>query len=129
MTAGHPRLDLRRQPAGLRGGERRARRDAGGRLPRARGELGQLLHQRLEAIAERIPGVVAEVRGQGLLAGIRLHRRSAEFIKALHDQGLVTVPARRRTCVRLLPPLTITADELAPGLRRWLRRPAGSWPA
>jgi acetylornithine/N-succinyldiaminopimelate aminotransferase len=78
------------------------------------GERGQILHQRLGAIAEAHPQLVAEVRGQGLLAGIRLHRGSAEFIKALHGLGLVTVPAADEV-VRLLPPLTITLDELAHG--------------
>ena len=64
--------------------------------------------------------MVAEVRGRGLLAGIRLHRGSAEFIKALHGLGLVTVPAAEEV-VRLLPPLTITPDETR-------RRAAICWP-
>ena len=77
-------------------------------------ELGQILHGRLLAIAEQHPQVVAEVRGRGLLAGVRLHRGSAELIKALHGLGLVTVPAAEEV-VRLFPPLTITPDELAQG--------------
>ena len=75
---------------------------------------GQQLHARLELIREAYPTVVAEVRGRGLLVGLRLHGRSAEFIKTLHGLGLVTVPAADEV-VRLLPPLTITQGELEQG--------------
>ena len=75
---------------------------------------GQQLHARLELIRAAYPTVVAEVRGRGLLVGLRLHGRSAEFIKTLHGLGLVTVPAADEV-VRLLPPLTITQGELEQG--------------
>ena len=77
-------------------------------------ERGRFLRERLEAIAAEHPDVIAEVRGQGLLVGLRLHRDSAGFIKALQTLGLVTIPAAEEV-VRLLPPLTITEDELAQG--------------
>jgi acetylornithine/N-succinyldiaminopimelate aminotransferase len=77
-------------------------------------ERGQFLRARLESIAADHPDVIAEVRGMGLLAGIRLHRDSAEFIKALQGLGLVTAPAAEEV-VRLLPPLTVTEEELAHG--------------
>jgi acetylornithine/N-succinyldiaminopimelate aminotransferase len=75
---------------------------------------GRQLHERLEAIRAEHPGIVAEVRGLGLLVGLRLHRGSAEFIKALHGQGLVTVPAADEV-VRLLPPLIIGESEVDQG--------------
>jgi acetylornithine/N-succinyldiaminopimelate aminotransferase len=77
-------------------------------------ERGQFLRARLESVAADHPDVIAEVRGMGLLAGIRLHRDSAEFIKALQGLGLVTAPAAEEV-VRLLPPLTVTEEELAHG--------------
>ena len=77
-------------------------------------ERGRFFRQRLEAIAAEHRQVIAEVRGQGLLVGLRLHRDSTGFIKALQSLGLVTVPAADEV-VRLLPPLTITEDELAHG--------------
>ena len=55
------------------------------------------------------------MRGVGLLAGIRVPGRSAELIKLLQEKGLVTAPAAEDV-VRLLPPLTLTADELGTGL-------------
>ena len=66
-------------------------------------------------IRERLPDVVAEVRGRGLLVGLgctaqrRVHQ-------GLARAGLVTVPAADEV-VRLLPPLTITPSELDAGLR------------
>jgi acetylornithine/N-succinyldiaminopimelate aminotransferase len=69
----------------------------------------------LEAIRERHPGVIAEVRGVGLLAGIRVPGRSADLLRLLQDGGLVTAPAAEDV-VRLLPPLTLSEDELAAGL-------------
>ena len=75
-------------------------------------ERGRFLRERLEAIAAEHPDVIAEVRGQGLLVGLRLHRDSAGFIKTLQTLGLVTIPAAEEV-VRLLPPLTISEDDLA----------------
>ena len=77
-------------------------------------ERGRLFRERLEAIAAEYPGVIAEVRGLGLLAGIRLHRDSAGFIKRLQDLGMVTAPAAEEV-VRLFPPLTVTEPELEQG--------------
>ena len=77
-------------------------------------DRGRQLQDRLEAIRADHPGVLAEVRGRGLLVGVRLHEGAAEFIKLLQAQGLVTAPAADNV-VRLLPPLTITADEIEQG--------------
>jgi acetylornithine/N-succinyldiaminopimelate aminotransferase len=77
-------------------------------------ERGRFFRERLAAVAAEHPHVIAEVRGQGLLIGLRLHRDSAAFIRALQGLGLVTVPAADEV-VRLLPPLTIGEDELAHG--------------
>lgn len=75
---------------------------------------GAELRQRLEAIRTRFPDLVAEVRGLGLLAGLRVPGWSAELIKALHGQGLVTAPAAEDV-VRLLPPLTVGEAEIEEG--------------
>lgn len=85
----------------------------GGFLERV-AERGRFLRARLDAIAAEHSDVIAEVRGLGLLAGIRLHRDSADFIKALQGLGMVTAPAAEEV-VRLLPPLTVTEDELGHG--------------
>ncbi|MEK0083617.1 aspartate aminotransferase family protein [Benzoatithermus flavus] len=77
-------------------------------------ERGRQLQERLLAIQGRHPGIVAEVRGIGLLAGIRIADGSAEFLKLLQDKGLVTAPAADNV-VRLLPPLIVSEAELDEG--------------
>ena len=77
-------------------------------------ERGRRLRERLEAVRARHPGVIAEVRGAGLLAGVRVPGRSAEFLKLLQGQGLVTAPAAEDV-VRLLPPLTVAEAEIDEG--------------
>ena len=72
---------------------------------------GRQLRERLEAIAARWQGLIAEVRGLGLLVGLRVPERSAALIKALQEQGLVTAPAGEDV-VRLLPPLTVSEGEI-----------------
>jgi len=74
-------------------------------------ERGRSLRTRLDGLASDYPDVIAEVRGLGLLAGIRLHRDSAGFIRALQELSLVTAPAAEEV-VRLLPPLTVTESEI-----------------
>ena len=74
-------------------------------------ERGRFLRTGLDGLASEYPDVIAEVRGLGLLAGIRLHRDSAGFIRALQELGLVTAPAAEEV-VRLLPPLTVTESEI-----------------
>ncbi|HEX6016284.1 MAG TPA: aspartate aminotransferase family protein [Geminicoccaceae bacterium] len=75
---------------------------------------GHQLRERLEAIRAEHPGVLAEVRGRGLLVGVRVHGDAGGFIGRLQAHGLVTAPAADNV-VRLLPPLTITADEVEQG--------------
>jgi acetylornithine/N-succinyldiaminopimelate aminotransferase len=75
---------------------------------------GHQLRERLESIRGRWPDLIAEVRGLGLLAGLKVPGRSAEFLKGLQEEGLVTAPAAEDV-VRLLPPLTLTKSELDQG--------------
>ena len=67
----------------------------------------ELLLGELHNIAARHPGVIAEVRGQGLMLGLRTVPPMAEFVAKLHEAGLVTIPAAENVA-RVMPPLTIT---------------------
>jgi acetylornithine/N-succinyldiaminopimelate aminotransferase len=66
------------------------------------------LWHRLQALAGRHPGVVQEVRGAGLMLGIRCRDQvtNADLGTALREEGMLTVPAADNV-VRLLPPLVI----------------------
>ncbi|MBV9590367.1 MAG: aspartate aminotransferase family protein [Hyphomicrobiales bacterium] len=76
-----------------------------------------LLKQRLAELKDRHPGVIAEIRGDGLLIGIRLETPNAEFANAARAEKLLVVPAADNT-VRLLPPLTITDEDIGEVIRR-----------
>ena len=78
---------------------------ADGFLARVRA-VGQFLWAEIEGLARRHPRVVAEVRGQGLLLGLKVNPENLSVVKALQDAGLLTVPAGDNV-VRLLPPLII----------------------
>jgi acetylornithine/N-succinyldiaminopimelate aminotransferase len=66
------------------------------------------LWHRLQDLAPKRSEVIQEVRGAGLMLGIRCRDSvtNADLGAALRDQGLLTVPAADNV-VRLLPPLVI----------------------
>jgi len=68
--------------------------------------MGLLLRERVEGLVRRYPGVFADVRGQGLMLGLKCVGSNAEMVEALRQAGLLTVPAGDNV-VRLLPPLII----------------------
>ena len=70
--------------------------------------IAGLLNQRLGAVAAAHPGIVEEVRGLGLLIGLKCAVPARGVVDALRDDGLLTVPAADDV-VRFLPPLV--ADE------------------
>src|SRR4051812_3770289 len=74
--------------------------------------MGLLLKQRLAALKDRHPGVVAEIRGQGLLVGLRTHVPNTDVVAAARDRKLLTIAAGDNV-VRLLPPLIVTEAEIA----------------
>jgi acetylornithine/N-succinyldiaminopimelate aminotransferase len=78
---------------------------------------GALFRQRLEALAAAHPDLIEEVRGQGLMLGLKLKVAPADFVKAGYAADLITIAAADNT-IRLLPPLTITDDEIAEAARR-----------
>lgn len=73
--------------------------------------------QSLEGLVAAHPDVFEGVRGQGLILGLKCCAPNADVVKAAQAQHLLTVPAADNV-VRLLPPLTITADELAEAIER-----------
>lgn len=79
-------------------------------------ERGEQLRQGLEAIAQRYPQVITEVRGWGLINGMELNAErdltSIAVVKAAMEQGVLLVPAGPKV-VRFVPPLIVSADEVA----------------
>jgi acetylornithine/N-succinyldiaminopimelate aminotransferase len=75
------------------------------------------LKQRLAEIKDRYPSVIAEVRGEGLLVGLRAVVPSGELVDELRAQKMIVVAAGDNV-VRLLPPLIVRDEDVAEGMRR-----------
>jgi acetylornithine/N-succinyldiaminopimelate aminotransferase len=76
-----------------------------------------VLKQRLAEIKDRYPALIAEVRGEGFLVGLRALVPAGELVDALRAEKMITVSAGDNV-VRLLPPLIITEQEIAEGISR-----------
>ncbi|GGE30367.1 acetylornithine aminotransferase [Agaricicola taiwanensis] len=79
--------------------------------------VGLRLKQQLASIADRHPSVVAELRGEALMLGLRCLIPPADVVAAFRDEKLLAIPAGDNV-VRLLPPLVITEEEAAEAARR-----------
>ena len=72
-------------------------------------EIGQLIRDELAVALADTKGVV-EIRGRGLMIGIELDRPCSELVtRGLSEGLLINVTAEK--VVRLLPPLTFSAEE------------------
>jgi acetylornithine/N-succinyldiaminopimelate aminotransferase len=79
--------------------------------------MSLLLKQRLASVVDRHPAVLAEVRGEGLLIGLKAVVPSADLVTALRGQNLLTVGAGENV-VRFLPPLIVTEAEIEDAVQR-----------
>jgi acetylornithine/N-succinyldiaminopimelate aminotransferase len=75
------------------------------------------LRQKLEGLIAEHPDVFENVRGAGLMLGIRCKMANTDMVKAGYDAGVITVPAADNV-IRLLPALTITDDDITEALTR-----------
>ena len=81
------------------------------------GHKGLLMKQGLAAIADEFPEIVEDIRGIGLMLGLKCVAPNTRVSGALRDQKVLSVPAGDNV-VRLLPPLVISEDEIRIGLDR-----------
>ncbi len=81
------------------------------------------LKQGLEGLKDHYPSVVEDVRGQGLLMGIKLKPAiaAADAVRAASAGERLLVVGAGDNVVRVLPPLTVAEDEIADGLGRLAR--------
>ncbi|MEQ9258406.1 MAG: aspartate aminotransferase family protein [Roseovarius sp.] len=76
-----------------------------------------LLRQKLEGLVAAHPQVFEGVRGAGLMLGLKCKAANADVVKAGYEAQVITVPAADNV-VRLLPPLTLTDEEIAEAIAR-----------
>ena len=79
--------------------------------------MGRLARQRLAELQDAHPRVVADVRGEGLMLGLKLKLPPAEFAAFARGQHLLSIPAGDNV-LRLLPPLIVSEAELGEALHR-----------
>lgn len=73
------------------------------------------LKQQLAMLKDTYPGIIEEVRGDGLLLGLKTRVPNTEFVAALRDQHLLAIGAGDNV-TRILPPLIVGDAELAEGI-------------
>ncbi|WP_300550534.1 aspartate aminotransferase family protein [Roseovarius sp.] len=76
-----------------------------------------LLRQKLEGLVAAHPQVFEEVRGSGLMLGLKCKALNADVVNAGYRALVLAVPAADNV-VRLLPPLTISDAEIAEAITR-----------
>lgn len=71
----------------------------------------------LEGLCDGYPDVMLDVRGKGLLLGVKLVPNNRAFMALAQEFGLL-VAGGGENIIRILPPLNITADEIAEAISR-----------
>lgn len=79
--------------------------------------IALLFKQRLAEIKDRHPSVISEVRGEGLLIGLKSAVPNSELIDAFRAEKLLSVGAGDNVA-RLVPPLIVTEAEVADAIAR-----------
>jgi len=75
------------------------------------------LKQSLAELKDKHPQVFADIRGEGLMLGLKLHTPNTDFVTEARAAGLLVVGAGDNV-VRLLPPLIIGDAEVADAVSR-----------
>ena len=73
-------------------------------------------HNELHKLKLKFPKIIDEVRGRGLIIGLKLHKDQANFIKKLMENKLLTIRAAENV-VRILPPLNVKKSEISKALQ------------
>ena len=76
--------------------------------------------QQLEGLKSRFPDIIVDIRGRGLLIGVKLIPNNRSFMGWARDEKLL-IAGGGDNCVRLLPPLVITQDEAREAIEKFDR--------
>ncbi|RAX39639.1 aspartate aminotransferase family protein [Rhizobium tropici] len=80
-------------------------------------DVALVFRQGLASLKDRFPDIIEDVRGEGLMLGIKAAIPQGELLQAIRAEHLLGVPAGDNV-IRLLPPLVVTAEEAREGLAR-----------
>jgi acetylornithine/succinyldiaminopimelate/putrescine aminotransferase len=73
-------------------------------------DTGKYLFQELTALKKKFP-VIEEIRGLGLLLGVRVSGDAAGIVAKCKESGLLLIKAEHNT-IRFLPPLIVTRKDI-----------------
>jgi acetylornithine/N-succinyldiaminopimelate aminotransferase len=74
-------------------------------------QKGEYFYQELNKIKKKYPKIIGEIRGIGLMIGLKMLVDNTEFMKKLMNHKMLTVKAEENV-IRLFPPLIINNEEL-----------------
>jgi acetylornithine/N-succinyldiaminopimelate aminotransferase len=80
-------------------------------------QTGLKLKQKLAGVVDEHRGIVEEIRGEGLMLGLKCRVPNTDVVAAARAEGLLLVAAGDNV-VRLLPPLVIGEAEVEDAVRR-----------
>ncbi len=89
--------------------------------------MSEALKRRLEGLVRSYPKLFAELRGAGLLLGLRCLVPAGEIVARLRQEGLLTLTAGDNV-LRILPPLILGEREIDEAITI-LDKVAARWPA
>ncbi len=72
---------------------------------------GQYFDQALKKVKDKYPKIINEIRGLGLIKGIKTQVDNVKFIQKLIEHKMLVVKAEENV-IRLFPPLTVSDKEL-----------------
>jgi len=80
-------------------------------------EKGNYFDQGLNKIKSKYPKIIEEIRGVGLIKGLKVLVDNVEFIKKLMNHKMLTVKAEENV-IRLFPPLIVQIQEIDEALSK-----------
>jgi acetylornithine/N-succinyldiaminopimelate aminotransferase len=80
-------------------------------------EVAGYFIQQLSGLKDRFPDVVVDIRGKGMLIGVKLATPNREFMQHAREEHLL-IAGGGDNCVRLLPPLTLTIEEASEAMAK-----------
>ena len=83
------------------------------------GEIAAYLKQQLAGLQERFADVIVDVRGKGLLIGVKLIPNNREFMAIARDEQHLLIAGGGDNCVRILPPLNMTLEEAREAVQKF----------
>ena len=80
-------------------------------------QKGDYFDSELNKIKNKYPKIISEVRGEGLMKGIKVLVDNIKFIKNLMNHKMLTVKAEENV-IRLFPPLTVENKEIDEAIKK-----------